>query len=245
MAIVVILVVLWGVVLTPTVLRRFKGSEGHQSIDSFHHSLHLLERSGPKIVQPAYRLSSPSSISTPTTQPRPRLVLLRPLGQGEEEPMFDRETEVFDDDGERYERYYVESEEPPSFGASLPSESYGRRIAARRRRNILFGLAAAVVVSGLGTMVVGSMIYLLVLSVLALIGYVALMSWAATTGQYSRSAAPSVDRHVARAVVGDTWHDDGYGYDDEFDAAGTGHDVSDDRWADDGWWDEPRRVASR
>lgn len=243
MAIVVILVVLWGVVLTPTVLRRFGATEGHQSIDSFYHSLHLLERSGPKIVEPAYRLSSSASISATDVQPRPRLVLLRPLGQGEEEPMYDHETEFFDDDGERYERYYVESEQPPSFGASLPSGSYGRRIAARRRRNILLALIAAVVLTGLGSMIVGSLVSLLIVSIVALIGYVGLMSWAATTGQYSQVAAPPADRHVAHAVAGETWYDDGYA--DEFDDDRIVGSATDRGWEDDDWWDEPRHVASR
>ena len=98
MVIILILVVLWGVVLGPGLFRRLRAREGHQSIDSFHHSLHLLERSAP----PAFRLTSdgPAEMVTaapsPAASARPRLVLLRPVGQGGEESMYDHSDDFVD-----------------------------------------------------------------------------------------------------------------------------------------------------
>ena len=54
--VVLILVLLWVAVLTPRLVRRFREGSSDASIESFHEQLHLLERAGPKLVQPAYRL---------------------------------------------------------------------------------------------------------------------------------------------------------------------------------------------
>ncbi len=57
--VVLVLVLLWVAVLTPRVIRRFREGSSNSSIESFHQQLHLLERTGPKLVQPAYRLEVP------------------------------------------------------------------------------------------------------------------------------------------------------------------------------------------
>ena len=56
--VVLILVALWIVVLAPAFLKSWLKRQPGESIDSFHHQLHLLERAGPKIVAPAYRLET-------------------------------------------------------------------------------------------------------------------------------------------------------------------------------------------
>ncbi|HTX62307.1 MAG TPA: hypothetical protein VMD28_01620, partial [Acidimicrobiales bacterium] len=61
-----VLAVLWVVVLTPRMVRHFRTGRSHASIDSFHEQLHLLERTGPKLVKPAYRLEvSDCDVSSP------------------------------------------------------------------------------------------------------------------------------------------------------------------------------------
>lgn len=55
---VVILLILWIGVLTPLWLKRRRERRGQSSIDTFHHQLHLLERTGPKLVPPAHRLQT-------------------------------------------------------------------------------------------------------------------------------------------------------------------------------------------
>lgn len=54
----VFLVLVWVAVLAPWGIRRLRQGYADASIDSFHEQLHLLERTGPKLVQPAYRLTA-------------------------------------------------------------------------------------------------------------------------------------------------------------------------------------------
>lgn len=56
--VVLVLVIVWAAVLTPRVVRHFREAGSRSSIDSFHQQLHLLERAGPKLVAPAYRLET-------------------------------------------------------------------------------------------------------------------------------------------------------------------------------------------
>lgn len=89
--ILLVLAVLWIAVLTPSIWKKRTERRGTGSIDSFHHQLHLLEQTGPKMVAPAYKLetaaavhggalvapSSGSGLPTVTSMPgRPKLVLL-------------------------------------------------------------------------------------------------------------------------------------------------------------------------
>ncbi|MHB8220825.1 MAG: hypothetical protein ACYDHU_10990 [Acidimicrobiales bacterium] len=91
--VVLVLIGLWVVVLAPGVVRRLRERQPTESIDSFHQQLHLLERTGPKLVEPAYRLESvqshtgvavgQSGFPSVSSRPgRPNLVLLRPVGDG-------------------------------------------------------------------------------------------------------------------------------------------------------------------
>ncbi len=59
--VVLVLVILWVAVLTPRLVRHFSEVRSIDSIESFHEQLHLLERAGPKLVEPAYRLEVPDS----------------------------------------------------------------------------------------------------------------------------------------------------------------------------------------
>ena len=242
MVIILILIVLWSVVLGPGIIRRLRGRESHQSIDSFHHSLHLLERSGPKIVEPAYRLLGEGDGTvavSPLPPARPRLVLLRPLGQGEEDPMYDHNDEFVDEgSGARYERVPYEIDEPESFGAAPLVEGYGRRMAAQRRRTILFSLVGGVVVTAIGGLVLPILWDVTILVFIALVAYVGLMAYAATHGMMSSTSIKPVDRLIAHGVAEGSYGDGEWYGDDDYAS----------EWADevdDAWYEEPRRAASR
>lgn len=170
--VVLVLVVLWVAVLAPRAIRRVREGRSHTSIDSFHEQLHLLERAGPKLVEPAYRLASPIVPLRPRSAPAPAvdatmgghgglLLLDRPMTeQGERRKA-------------RSER--TERRLPPGAAPSVQQRRRGRR----RRRDILLGL----VVTALLTGVVGAMNSLHALwvltavSVIAIAGYVALAAY--------------------------------------------------------------------
>ena len=242
MAIILILVVLWGVVLGPGLFRRLRAREGHQSIDSFHHSLHLLERSAP----PAFRLTSdgPAHMVTaapsPAASARPRLVLLRPVGQGGEESMYDHSDDFVDEgSGERFERVPYERDEPESFGADPAVDGYERRMAAQRRRSIVLSLAGTIVISSLGGFIFPALWDLAILAIVMLVGYVGLMAYAVTQGMMGGTGH---DRLIAHGIAySDGYRDDYFDDDQDF---GDDHDLWDEESAN-GWWDEPRRAASR
>jgi len=232
MVVILILGVLWGVVLAPAAVRRFKSQASHQSIDSFHHSLHLLEHSGPKIVEPAYRLVGDGGPGQGAPRLRPRLVLLRPMGQGEETDMGsyfdDRYEDEHDDDPSVFDRSYDE------WHRDLDGRVQARRAAARRRRNLLAGLVGAVVAFAVLSLVVSFFMVFAAIAAIALVAYVSLMAYAALSldvGRGDRADVGGGERHVAHAVA---W-DDEPSWSDE-----------DEGWAqsDDDWW-EPRTAVGR
>jgi len=54
----VVLVLVWAVVLGPSLLRRTADRQSKDSIGSFHRQLHVLGRTGPSLVPPAHRLGT-------------------------------------------------------------------------------------------------------------------------------------------------------------------------------------------
>jgi len=87
--ILLILAAVWIVVLAPAAWKRFSGRHAGASIASFHQELRLLERSGPKLIAPAFRLETAYAGASPapsrsgfpavSSMPgRPSLVLLEP-----------------------------------------------------------------------------------------------------------------------------------------------------------------------
>jgi len=212
-----ILAVLWIVVLAPTVIRRLKEQGSGESIDSFYYQLHLLERSGPKLVPPAHRMATARSDGTGLTagqsgtagsimSGRPNLVLLEPAKDGEP----GMEDEVVDEaSGERYHRLsHQEEADPTSLGVpmSLVSprvEGYRRRQVQRRRREILLWLVATCGLTGLLGIVpsLHALWVLTVVSGLGLAAYVGLAAYAQAleTGRLSSRA----DR---RRMSDDGWY---------------------------------------
>ena len=120
-------------------------------------------------------------------------------------------------------------------------DGYARREAALRRRNILFGLVGAVVLTGIGGFIASMLWMLTALSAVLLVTYVALMAWAATRGSISLSSPARKsdyvgERHVARAVLAEHGR---YGEDERYDAEQSRYED------DDEYWDQPRRAAAR
>ena len=54
----VVLVLVWAVVLGPSLLRRTADRQSKDSIGSFHRQLNVLGRTGPSLVPPAHRLGT-------------------------------------------------------------------------------------------------------------------------------------------------------------------------------------------
>jgi hypothetical protein len=255
MVIVTVLVIMWGVVLAPGIIRRIRTANSERSISSFHHSLDRLESAAPKVVAPAFRLAGaePGAIAVPelvplapssSIQPRPHLVLLRPPGQGGVAAMNDRYEpyEEYDPAEDPYgEDTYFDDYEAELRG-EYPVDHYARREAALRRRSILIGLVAAVVLTGVGGFIASILWMLTVLCAVLLVSYVALMVWAATRGSISlssprRQSGYIGERHVARAVLSGHGR---YGEEDRYVAEQASYDDDDDEY-----WNQPRRAAAR
>jgi len=126
-----ILALLWIAVLTPIVVRRVREYRTVDQIDTFHDSLHLLDR-------------STEAFSTR----RPELVLLRPVGDVDDavDPYVD------EDSGACFDRVPVRSGVRTE---GIPSRRR-RRAAALRRRNMLLGLALATVVGTVAAVLTGT-----------------------------------------------------------------------------------------
>ncbi len=148
--VVLILVLLWVAVLTPRVVRRFREGSSHSSIESFHEQLHLLERAGPKLVRPAYRLEVPDVGSW-----RGGLSLVEGSGASYATPRLVR--------GMR-EKHTV----------------WERRRSRRRRRDLLLALLGLVVLTGgLGALHALHLLWAITgISAFAIAGYVALVAYA-------------------------------------------------------------------
>jgi hypothetical protein len=177
--ILLVLVVLWIVVLAPSIWRKRAERRSSGSIDTFHRQLHLLERAGPKIVAPAYRLQSlgaatvtPGQSGYPalsSSSRRPNLVLLHNGGTTEESGA-----------PSGAGRASAPLAGPTVLPLEQGHERYRRQQGARRRRDVLLGLAVTFVLTGLLGFV-HSLRPLWVLTILAGVGivaYVALVNYA-------------------------------------------------------------------
>ncbi len=181
--VVLVLVIVWVAVLTPKVVRRFREAGSQSSIDSFHQQLHLLERAGPKLVAPAYRLetgddaTAGGGVSSGARVPfrraggaaRSSLVLL-----GDEGPVG----------------------AAPGWTASVRYRRLAndRRRSRKRRRDLLLTLLAIASLTGvLGAMHALHLLWAITaVSVLAIAAYVALVAYAQLL---------TADRQAARPVA--------------------------------------------
>lgn len=214
-----ILVVLWIVVLTPGMIGRLREKRSTESIESFHHRLHLLERTGPKIVAPAYRLQTAQSsivaapgtsglLSVSSMPGRANLVLLRPVdgreGAGDDGQVVD------DRDGGHYRRVLSDRPDPGPAAVAPSGPDPRQREARRRRRDILTGLLVTLVSTGLLGIIhsLRALWIVTVISAVALAAFVALAAYATAlaTQQHQdirvRRAVGTAGDPLARAAAG-------------------------------------------
>jgi hypothetical protein len=201
--ILLILAVLWIAVLAPGFIKKRAERRSVDSIDSFHHQLHLLEQqSGPKLVAPAYRLDTAPATGTAglpaiTSMPgRPKLVLLGRSADGGEMDYgasYDDWAQVdgsaaasgvaaLDDPVEKDDMSTLRAVGiPGSAGmARRRPDIYERKQALKRRRDVFAGLVGTFVLTALLGMVDSLRLLWVVtiISGLALVGYVLLMGYA-------------------------------------------------------------------
>jgi hypothetical protein len=207
-----LLVVLWVAVLAPGFVKRRRERRSTTSIESFHHQLHLLERTGPKIVSPAFRLETagasagtmaahPTNSRVPaiTSRPgRPKLVL---VGRGDAD---DTSAEVasggdfFDDQGVEQPADLSEWSRQLSTSSSRPmTGAYQRRQTLKRRRDVFLGLVGTFLLTAvLGFMPsLHALWALTAISGLALVGFVVLMQ------QARRAAVERRDAQLSRSAM--------------------------------------------
>ncbi len=103
-----IILFLWVALLAPGVVKWLKNHQRSTSIASFHRQLRKLEHSGPKLVEPAYRLGGQdvqrSELDAEVGPARvPRLVLV-PTGASEKESTM-RYDDRYEERGDRYGRH--------------------------------------------------------------------------------------------------------------------------------------------
>ena len=88
MIVLILVAVLWIAVLVPSVISKLSERRSAGSIDHFHQRLNLLQRTGPKLVEPAYRLTGTESAASstgpvvaavPPPLARPNLILVPPV----------------------------------------------------------------------------------------------------------------------------------------------------------------------
>lgn len=171
--VVLVLVIVWAAVLTPRVIRHFREGRSHSSIDSFHEQLHLLERTGPKLVEPAYRLG-------PAETSQGAALAARPTGG----------LTLVDQSPTRVPEPHL-----PQVVRSRRS-SWERRRVRRRRRDLLLGMiAVALLTGGLGAVHALHLLWAVTgVSALAIAGYVALVAYAQMLHAEREAAKPVVSR---------------------------------------------------
>ena len=218
-----LLVVLWVAVLAPGFVKRRRERRSTTSIDSFHHQLHLLERTGPKIVSPAFRLETagasaatmaahPTNSRVPsiTSRPgRPKLVL---VGRGDaDETAGEAATsgDFLEESGLQQPADLSDWSRQLSASSSRPmTDAYQRRQTLKRRRDVFLGLVGTFVLTAvLGFMPsLHALWALTAISGLALVGYVLLMQQARRTAVERRDAQLSRSAMMRRPsrVDGDT-----------------------------------------
>jgi len=148
-----ILAMVWLAVLGPGLLRRRAERRSTDSIGAFHRQLRVLQRTGPVLVDPAYRLEDRTdAASTALRLPRPQ----RPARRGTA----------------RHAPRYAERRTDPYF----------RPDACRRRRNILAGLVSALVFTGLlgAVPALRPALFVTLVAGLLLAGYVGLLVYLRT-----------------------------------------------------------------
>jgi len=150
----VVLVLVWAVVLGPSLLRRAVDRQSKDSIGSFHRQLHVLGQTGPSTVAPAHRLGGTTPVGTDQSGRWLVSVSSRPS---------------------------VAAESPEALAGSSPPERrtdpYFRPGACKRRRDVLMILVCTLTITGLIGSIPAAHMLLAITGLVAvlLIGYVGLL----------------------------------------------------------------------
>lgn len=270
--ILLILVALWIVVLAPAFVKKWLDRRSTVSIDAFHQQLHLLERAGPKLVPPAYRLETahsapgmtvgasgyPAVSSRPT---RPNLVLLQPVREDDTGGSAGApDDEVVDgSSGAHYRRVVpapLPEEGPSRRAAAARVEALRRHAVQRRRRDLLIGVASTLVLSGLLGLAVSLFWVVTVLAALTLAGYVGLAAYAQLLEADRHAPAARAGRYQAASRAGGDRDGAGGGARGLVGPADGPRSMSSDRWMatvgypgawdeDDDAYEEPREAVAR
>ncbi len=213
-----ILAVIWIAVLSPIIIRRLRDQDTDRSIVNFHERMARLGGQNPPFVEPAHRLDvsdeAPprelleSEVNPPTRAPHLRVVPVNATRSDlEHDQSWDEWSLSHSDDP--YEtstprrlvgayanpRAAAYSRVPATnVAASAASSSpYGTRSQRVRRRRTLLTLTASTVLSSAGVLLINSIIIDVValLAWSALIGFLALMYYALSTGLLSSSSMPA------------------------------------------------------
>ena len=140
-----ILVVVWAAVLGPSLLRRRVDRRSGDSIGAFHRQLRVLERAGPTLVDPAFRLTTalpdgaPRAV-LPAAPPRPGLILVRP-----DAPAMSPRTAA----GAAAGRFPAAGSTDGVPAVAAGQDPYFRPGACKRRRDVVLCLVSAVLGSAL------------------------------------------------------------------------------------------------
>lgn len=151
-----ILVLVWALVLGPSLLRRGVKRRSVDSIGAFHRQLRVLQRTGPSIVAPVHRLDTtlPSTHvgAKPRSGGRPGLIVVRPDTT-------------------------LPLSAPAAASASRRPDPYFRPDACKRRRDVLVALVFAIVCTGLPGAIptLRPILFVTAFAALALVGYLALL----------------------------------------------------------------------
>jgi hypothetical protein len=125
----VVLVLVWAVVLGPSLLRRTMDRRAKDSIGSFHRQLHVLGRTGPSLMPPAHSLET--SLPAPRRDVADSGWLVSVSSRNGPTPM------------------YRETPDVPSPGVQRRSDAYFRPGPCRRRRDVFMVLLCTLTVTGL------------------------------------------------------------------------------------------------
>jgi len=181
--VVLVLAIVWVAVLTPKVVRRFREAGSQSSIDSFHQQLHLLERAGPKLVAPAYRLETGDDATAGGGASSSAQVPFRRAGRVTRSGLV-----LVDDEGP--------VGAAPGWTAAVRRRRLAndRRRSRKRRRDLLVTLLGIAALTGvLGAMHALHLLWAITaVSVLALAAYVALAAYAQLL---------TADRQAARPIA--------------------------------------------
>jgi hypothetical protein len=163
----ILVAVLWIAVLVPSVISKLSERRSAGSIDHFHERLDLLERTGPKLVAPAYRLTGTQSPANPTgavavaaapPPRRPNLILVPPVDDAPypsetlfEDPM---QPPASDEVVVRLHPWAEDADESDVSELWAAEERQlvaadRRRLARKRRRDVFGVLCALAALSGL------------------------------------------------------------------------------------------------